>query len=97
MHQFEIMERPPDLRSDAHPWPGWPFTYKVSSAHQEGGERIYAVSTKAFLLDDAGRLRGLRYVEVEQHLVDGRPSFDEVPGTETELPVELAFLAMGFT
>ena len=97
VHQFEIMERPPDLRSDAHPWPGWPFTYKVSSAHQEGGERIYAVSTKAFLLDDAGRLRGLRYVEVEQHLVDGRPSFDEVPGTETELPVELAFLAMGFT
>ena len=67
--------------------------YRVSSAHEEGGERVYAVSTKEFLADPAGRVRALRLAEVE--LSDGR--FAEIPGTERELPCELVLLAMGFT
>ncbi len=67
--------------------------YRVTSAHEEGGERVYAVSTKEFLGDPAGRLRALRLAEVE--LAGGR--FAEVPGTERELPCELVLLAMGFT
>ncbi|MCB1029542.1 MAG: FAD-dependent oxidoreductase, partial [Microthrixaceae bacterium] len=50
-----------------------------------------------FLADDDGNLRALSYVEVEQRMVDGRPTFEEVPGTQTELPADLVFLAMGFT
>ncbi|MFM7069278.1 MAG: FAD-dependent oxidoreductase, partial [Actinomycetes bacterium] len=96
VHQFEIMPRPSDDRSAAHPWPTYPLTYKVTSAHEEGGERVYAVNTVEFLGDDAGNLRALRYVEVRQEQVDGRPTFVPVEGSATELPCELVFLAMGF-
>ena len=97
VEQFEIMEQPPTHRTDAHPWPTWPFTYSTTSAHEEGGERTYAVSTKHFVADEDNVLTGLHFVEVRPRLVDGRMSFDEVPGSETELPVDLVFLAMGFT
>ncbi len=96
VHQFEIMERPPEERPAAHPWPTWPFTYKVTSAHEEGGERVYSVNTLAFLGDEDGNVRAVRYCEVEQKVVDGRPSFVPVEGTETELEVDLVLLAMGF-
>jgi len=91
--QLEIMPRPPAGRPGQQPWPTYPMIYRVSSAHEEGGDRVYAVSTQAFLGDSAGRLRALRLVEVE--LSDGR--FAEVPGTVRELPCELVLLAMGFT
>jgi glutamate synthase (NADPH/NADH) small chain len=91
--QLEILPRPPDQRPDGQPWPVHPAVYRVSSAHEEGGERRYAVSTKEFLADSAGRLRALRLVEVRQQA--GR--FEPVPGTEHELPCELALLATGFT
>jgi glutamate synthase (NADPH/NADH) small chain len=91
--QLEIMPRPPQERPDTQPWPTYPMTYRISSAHEEGGERVYAVSTQAFLGDDEGRLRALRLVEVE--LVDGR--FTPVEGSEHEIPAQLALLAMGFT
>ena len=97
VHQFEIMPRPPDERPPANPWPTWPFTYKVTSAHEEGGERVYAVNTTEFLGNDAGEVRAVRFVEVEQKMVDGRPSFEAVEGTERELEVDLVLLAMGFT
>ncbi|NCY17645.1 MAG: glutamate synthase subunit beta, partial [Actinobacteria bacterium] len=96
VHQFEIMERPPESRPTQNPWPTWPIVYRTSSAHEEGGERVYAVNTVEFLGDDAGRLRGLRAVEVRQEIVDGRPSFVAVEGSEFELECELVFLAMGF-
>ena len=67
--------------------------FRVSSAHEEGGERVYAVSTKEFLGDDDGNVRALRLVEVE--FEDGK--FSEVEGTEREIPAELVLLAMGFT
>jgi glutamate synthase (NADPH/NADH) small chain len=74
------------------PWPTYPMLYRVSSAHEEGGERVFSVNTECFLADDDGNLRGLRYHEVE--MVDGR--FAKIEGTDVELPCELVFLAMGF-
>jgi len=96
IHQFEIMPRPPDERTDAMPWPTYPLTYRVSSAHEEGGERVFAVNTECFLADDDGNLRALRAHEVEQRFVDGRMTFEKVEGSDFELPCELVLLAMGF-
>ena len=92
IHQFDIMPRPPEERSAANPWPTYPMVYRVTSAHEEGGERVYAVNTECFLGDDAGNVRALRYHEVQ--MVDGR--FEKVEGTDAELPCEAVFLAMGF-
>jgi glutamate synthase (NADPH/NADH) small chain len=92
VHQFEILPRPPEERPAANPWPTYPMIYRVSSAHEEGGERVYAVNTECFLGDDEGNVRALRYHEVE--LVDGR--FEKVEGTDEELECELVLLAMGF-
>ena len=92
IHQFEIMPRPPDERSERNPWPTFPMTYKVTSAHEEGGERVYSVNTECFLGDDDGNLVGLRAHEVEMR--DGR--FEKIEGTDFELECERVFLAMGF-
>ncbi len=91
--QLEILPRPTEARPDNQPWPTYPMIYRVSSAHEEGGERVYAVSTQEFLGDGNGRVRALRLTEVE--LVDGR--FTEVAGTERTIRCELVLLAMGFT
>ena len=96
VHQMEILPRPPDQRAADNPWPQYPNVYRVSSAHEEGGERVYAVSTKRFLGDDRGRVRGLEAVRVEVAREAGRPVFREVPGSEFTLPCELVLLAMGF-
>jgi glutamate synthase (NADPH) small chain len=90
--QLEIMPRPADERPSAQPWPTYPMIYRVSSAHEEGGDRLYSVSTQAFLGDDEGRVRALRLVEVE--FTDGR--FTPVEGSEREIPAQLVLLAMGF-
>jgi glutamate synthase (NADPH/NADH) small chain len=96
VHQFEIMPRPPEDRPTANPWPTWPIVYRTSSAHEEGGERVYAVNTLEFLGDDDGNVRALRAVEVRSEVVDGRPTFVPVEGSEFELECDLVFLAMGF-
>ena len=96
VHQFEILPRPPETRVDSMPWPTYPMIYRVSSAHEEGGERVFAVNTECFLGDDDGNLRSLRAHEVEQKIVDGRMTFEKVEGTDFELPCELVLLAMGF-
>ncbi len=88
--QLEIMARPGEDRPEGQPWPTYPMTFRVSSAHEEGGERVYAVSTQEFLGDDEGRVRALRLVDVDS-------SFQPVPGTEREIPAELVLFAMGFT
>jgi glutamate synthase (NADPH/NADH) small chain len=93
VHQFEIMAKPSDTRPTENPWPTWPIVYRTSSAHEEGG---YAVNTLEFLGDGEGNLRGLRAIEVESRVVDGRPSFVPIDGSEFELPCDLVFLAMGF-
>jgi glutamate synthase (NADPH) small chain len=91
--QLEIMPQPPELRPDHQPWPTYPMTFRVSSAHEEGGHRVYAVSTQEFVTDEAGHVRALRLVEVE--FSGGK--FEPVPGTERDLPADLVLLAMGFT
>jgi glutamate synthase (NADPH/NADH) small chain len=90
--QLEIMPRPPDERATGNPWPQWAMTYRVSSAHEEGGERIYSVNTERFIDDGNGRVRALAIHEVE--MVDGR--FTKVDGTESEIPADFVFLALGF-
>jgi glutamate synthase (NADPH/NADH) small chain len=97
VHQFEIMPRPPDERAESTPWPTWPLVFRTSSAHEEGGERVYAVSTTEFVGDDEGRVTQLRGHEVESVMVDGRPSFEPVPGSEFVLDCDLVLLALGFT
>src|SRR4029079_144238 len=56
IHQFEILPRPPDGRATTNPWPQWSLVYRTSSAHEEGGERVFSVNTECFLGDDEGRL-----------------------------------------
>jgi glutamate synthase (NADPH/NADH) small chain len=91
--QLEIMPKPPRTRAEHQPWPTYPMIYRVSSAHEEGGERVYAVGTEEFLGDAAGGVRALRVAEVA--FSSGR--FEPVPGTAQEIPCELVLLAMGFT
>jgi glutamate synthase (NADPH/NADH) small chain len=94
---LEIMPRPPAGRANDNPWPEWPRIYRVASAHEEGGERLYAVSTKRFVGNDQGQVTGLELVEVELQTVDGRSQFVDVPGSTRVLPCDLCLLAMGFT
>jgi glutamate synthase (NADPH) small chain len=90
--QLEILPRPPDTRAPDNPWPQWNLVYRVSSAHEEGGERVYSVNTGRFVDDGSGNVRALLIHEVE--LVDGR--FRKIEGTDCELPSDLVLLAMGF-
>ncbi|MGZ4546043.1 MAG: FAD-dependent oxidoreductase, partial [Blastococcus sp.] len=91
--QLEIMPTPPDRRGEDNPWPTYPMIMRVSSAHEEGGERLYSVNTEKFVGNESGNVTALLLHEVER--VDGK--FQKVEGTERELPADLVFLAMGFT
>jgi glutamate synthase (NADPH/NADH) small chain len=91
--QLEILPNPGTDRPGNQPWPTYPMTYRVSSAHEEAGDRVYSVSTKEFIGDDEGRVSALRLAEVE--FVDGK--LTEIPGTEKDLPAQLVLFAMGFT
>jgi glutamate synthase (NADPH/NADH) small chain len=93
VHQFEILACPPDVRAVGNPWPTWPLILRTSSAHEEGGERVFAVNTERFLDDGAGNVEALRAHEVV--MTEGR--FEKVEGTDFDLPCELVLLAMGFT
>ncbi len=93
---LEIMPRPPEGRASDNPWPLWPHIFRVASAHEEGGERLYAVSTTRFVDDGRGHVRALELTGVEMKKVDGRMSFAEVPGSRREIPADLVLLALGF-
>ncbi|NDL55470.1 glutamate synthase subunit beta [Phytoactinopolyspora mesophila] len=90
--QLEIMPQPPDSPHPSTPWPTWPLMLRTSSAHEEGGERVYSVSTQEFLGDGSGRVRALKLVEIRM----GENGFEPVEGTERELPADLVLFAMGF-
>jgi glutamate synthase (NADPH/NADH) small chain len=96
VYQLEILPKPPTVRAESNPWPEWPQIYRVASAHEEGVERVYAVSTKRFIDDDNGHVKALELIKLEMKNVDGRLFFEEIPGTEEILPCDLVFLAMGF-
>jgi glutamate synthase (NADPH/NADH) small chain len=87
--QLEILARPGEDRPANQPWPTYPMTFRVSSAHEEGGDRVYAVSTQEFLSDGEGNVQALRLIEVDA-------KFAPIEGTEREIPAELVLLAMGF-
>jgi len=89
---LEILPRPGEDRPVNQPWPTYPMTFRVAAAHEEGGERVYAVNTKEILGDELGRVRALRLVEVDL----GDKGFAEIAGTEREIPAQLVLLAMGF-
>ncbi|CAM5481113.1 glutamate synthase subunit beta [Streptomyces diastaticus] len=91
--QLEIMPRPGEERNPNQPWPTFPMLYKVTSAHEEGGERVYSVSTTHFEGDEKGDVQWLHLAEVE--FKDGKPA--RKPGTERKIPAQLVTLAMGFT
>ncbi len=91
VHQFEIMPRPPETRADSTPWPTYPLMFRVSSAHEEGGDRVFSVNTDEFVGDD-GKVTGLRAHEVRNE--GGK--FVKVEGTDFELKADLVLLAMGF-
>ncbi len=96
VHQFELLPRPPDVRAADNPWPLWPNVFRVSSAHEEGGDRVYAVSTQRFTGDATGRVQQLHAIKVDMVRDGGRLDFKPTPGTEFTLDVDLVLLAMGF-
>ncbi|HET9564166.1 MAG TPA: glutamate synthase subunit beta, partial [Mycobacterium sp.] len=91
VHQFEIMPRPPETRADSTPWPVYPLMFRVSSAHEEGGDRVYSVNTEQFTGRD-GRVTGLRGHEVK--MAGGK--FEKLEGTDFDMEADLVLLAMGF-
>lgn len=96
IYQFEIMPEPPEKRPDSTPWPAWPNIMRKSSSHEEGGERRWSVSTKAFM-GKSGHCERMECVEVDcKRNKNGTLDFREKKGSEFEVEAELVLLAMGF-
>jgi glutamate synthase (NADPH) small chain len=95
--QLEILPEPPELRSNHDPWPTWPVILRSSAAHEEGGKRMFAVSTTELVDDGKGAVKALRGQEVATSMEDGRTAFTPVEGSEFDIPGELILLALGFT
>jgi glutamate synthase (NADPH/NADH) small chain len=96
--QFEVMMQPPEQRTPHMPWPTYPMVLKTTSSHEEGCDRFWGINTKEFLGDEEGNLRAIRVSDVSWELdVMGRPiKFNEVEGSDREIPCQKIFLAMGF-
>jgi glutamate synthase (NADPH/NADH) small chain len=94
--QLEILPMPGPTRTTANPWPTWPVILRTSSAHEEGGERLFAVSTTELVDNGSGAVRALRAEAVEARTEHGRPSFVPVPDSAFELEADLVLIAMGF-
>ena len=94
---IELLVRPPARRDASTPWPQWPFMYRSSSSHDEGGRRDFAVMTKRFS-GSQGRVEKLHAARLAYGEPDasGRRPFEEVPGSEFEIPADLVLLALGF-
>jgi glutamate synthase (NADPH/NADH) small chain len=97
VQQLEIMPRPPEMRDPSTPWPLWPLQLRSAAAHEEGGERLFAVSTQRFLGDGDGRVAALELAECQVEMAGGRPRFATLPGTERRIPCDLVLLALGFS
>jgi glutamate synthase (NADPH) small chain len=96
VHQLEILPEPPGARARENPWPTWPIIMRSSAAHEEGGDRLFAVSSTEFVDDGNGGVAALRGHEVTVETNDGRMQFAPVDGSEFELPCQLVLLALGF-
>jgi glutamate synthase (NADPH/NADH) small chain len=96
VHQLELLPQPPLTRAPENPWPQWPNIFRTSPAHEEGGERLFAVSTQRFIGDSSGRVNALEAVKVEILRADGRVEFPPIPDSEFTLAADLVLFAMGF-
>jgi glutamate synthase (NADPH/NADH) small chain len=95
--QFELLEKPPASRSENNPWPQWPIILRTSSSHEEGADRKWSILTKEFIGDENGNLKGLLVANIQWVLgPDGKMKFEEIFGSEREIPCDLALLAVGF-
>ncbi len=96
--QFELLPKPPAVRNENMPWPTYPMTLKTTSSHEEGADRYWAIATKAFIGDKEGNLQAARVVDLAWKIPEtgGQARFEEIPGSEREIPCQLALLAMGF-
>jgi len=94
--QFELLPRPPDERAVDNPWPLWPNVFRISPAHAEGGDRVYAVLTQRFTGNENGQVVSLHGSKAQMARENGRPRFDPVEGSEFQMDVDLVLLAMGF-
>jgi len=96
--QIELLTQPPDTRDESTPWPLWPMQLRTSSSHEEGCDRQWAQLTKAFIGDEAGKLKAIQMVDIEwkKDEATGRFTFKEVEGSERDIPCELALLAIGY-
>ncbi|MDR2397380.1 MAG: glutamate synthase subunit beta [Spirochaetaceae bacterium] len=94
--QIEVLPKPPEHRPPEEPWPLWPRVLKTSSSHQEGGERLWWVNTKAFI-GRGGKVEAIHAVKVNWTQQQGRPMMTEIPGSDFEIGADLVLLAMGFT
>ncbi len=95
--QLDLYPQPPSTRdADRDPWPTWPWVLRTYPAHEEGGDRMFAVAVQSFVDDDSGRVRAVRIHEVVVSIQDGRRTVAAVPGTDRELPADLVLLAIGF-
>ena len=96
--QIEVLAKPPGDRHTSTPWPNWPMQLRTSTSHEEGCDRNWAIVTKEFIGDENGNLKALKVAQMDfcSSTPGEAPKFQEVPGTEKELPCELALLAIGF-
>ncbi|MGV3589014.1 MAG: FAD-dependent oxidoreductase, partial [Adhaeribacter sp.] len=96
--QIEVLAKPPMERHASTPWPNWPMQLRTSTSHEEGCERNWAIVTKEFIGDEEGKLKALKVAQMDfcSTKPGEAPKFQEVPGTEKEIPCELALLAIGF-
>jgi glutamate synthase (NADPH) small chain len=102
--QLDLYPLPPHERDEARdPWPTWPWILHEYPAHEEGGERVFAVAVQEFVGSpdplaggSVDRVRAIRIAEVTVVKENGRRLVTVIPGTERELPADLVLLAIGF-
>ena len=95
--QIELLSKPPQERTENNPWPNYAMILKTSTSHEEGVDRQWSILTKEFISDKKGNVKYLRVVDIKWEIgYTGKPEFIEIPGTERDLPCELALLAIGF-
>jgi len=93
--QVELLPMPPNERAPSTPWPNWPMMLRTSTSHEEGCERYWSIQTREFLGDETS-LKALKVVELGWKTEGGKMIFTELPGTEREIPCDLALIAAGF-
>jgi glutamate synthase (NADPH/NADH) small chain len=94
--QLELLPQPPAERAAGNPWPEWPNVFRISPAHEEGGDRLYSVSTERFTGDAAGHVRRLHAAKVVLVREQGRPVMQRIAGSQFAIDADLVLLAMGF-